>query len=60
MVYGITDLTTNDFLYNAIQRRILTVRDASDFMTKIREMGISANETQSSTNFTRRFQEKVR
>lgn len=29
-------------------------------MTKIREIGISANETQSSTNFTRRFQEKVR
>ena len=37
--YGITYLTTNDFLYYAIQKDLLTIEEASNFITRVREMG---------------------
>jgi hypothetical protein len=37
--YGITFLTTNDFLYYAIHRGLLTKEDAYDFIKKVRSMG---------------------
>lgn len=37
--YGITYLTTNDFLYYAIQKDLLTIEEASNFITRVRKMG---------------------
>lgn len=38
-MYGIIYLTTNDFLYYAIKRGILTVNDVNDFIRKVRSLG---------------------
>ncbi len=37
--YGITYLTTNDFLYYAIRRGLLTKEDAKEFIRTVRSMG---------------------
>lgn len=37
--YGITYLTTNDFLYYAIKRGHLTKKEASEFIQKVRSLG---------------------
>ena len=37
--FGITYLTTNDFLYYAIQRGVLDKEDAVSFIKKVRSMG---------------------
>lgn len=36
---GITYLTTNDFLFYAIQRKLMTKEDAEEFIQKVRSMG---------------------
>lgn len=38
-VHGITYLTTNDFLFYAIQRGLLSKDDATDFIKKVRSLG---------------------
>lgn len=37
--FGITYLTTNDFLFYAIQRKLLTKEEAVDFINKVRDLG---------------------
>ena len=37
--YGITYLTTNDFLFYAIQRSLITEEEAVAFIQKVRSMG---------------------
>lgn len=37
--HNITFLTTNDFLYYAIQRNLLTIKEAEDFITQVRNLG---------------------
>lgn len=38
-MYGITFLTTNDFLFYAIQRGLMTQNDAKEFIRKVISMG---------------------
>lgn len=37
--YGITFLTTNDFLFYGIQKGIMTVKSATEFISRVRELG---------------------
>ena len=37
--HNITFLTTNDFLYYAIQRNLLTIKEAEDFIIQVRNLG---------------------
>jgi hypothetical protein len=37
--FGITYLTTNDFLFYAIQRKLITKLEADNFIQKVMELG---------------------
>lgn len=37
--YGITFLTTNDFLFYGIEKGLMTIKSATEFIKKVRELG---------------------